>query len=105
MEEKNRNVWIRRGIYLLLAALCLAFGITWENRFCLGDVILGAVGLPTWSQGTQGLHYPAIFALIGTPLFFYLVASTTKDTKKTMSRLLIGTVGLMWILSLLQRMF
>lgn len=104
MEEKNRKIWIKRGICLLLAALCLAFGITWEKRFCLGDVILGAVGLPAWSQGTQGLHYPAIFALIGTPFFFYLFASTTKDTKKTMSNLIVGTVGLMWLLSILQRL-
>ena len=100
----DRKIWIKRVINLLLAAFFLAFGITWDNRFCLGDVILGAVGLPAWSRGTTGLHYPAIFALIGTPVFFYLFASTTKNTKKTMSNLLVGTVALMWILSLLQRM-
>ena len=100
----DRKIWIKRVIYLLLAAFFLAFGITWDNRFCLGDVILGAVGLPAWSEGTQGLHYPAIPALIGTPLFFYLFAATTKDPKKTMSNLLVGTVALMWILSMLQRM-
>ena len=100
----DRKIWIKRVICLPLAAFFLAFGITWDNRFCLGDVILGAVGLPAWSRGTAGLHYPAIFALIGTPVFFYLFASTTKNTKKTMSNLLVGTVALMWILSLLQRM-
>ena len=100
----DRKIWIRRSIYLLLAAFCLAFGMTWKDRFCLGDVILGSMGLPAWSQGTTGLHYPAIFALIGTPAFFYLFASTTKDTKKTMSNLIVGAVGLMWLLSLLQRM-
>ena len=68
----DRKVWIRRGISLLLAIFCLAFGITWDNRFCLGDVILNAVGLPAWSQGTTGLHYPAIPAIAGTLLFFYL---------------------------------
>ena len=99
-----RTIWIKRVTYLLLAVFFLAFGITWDNRFCLGDVILGAVGLPAWSQGTQGLHYPAIFALIGTPLFFYLFAATTKNPKKTMSNLIVGTVGLMWIISVLQRM-
>ena len=98
----DRKMWVRRGIYLLLAAFCLAFGFTLDNRFCLGDVILNAVGLPAWSQGTQGLHYPAVLALIGTPVFFYLFASTTKEPKKTMSNLLVGTVGLMWILSMLQ---
>ena len=100
----DRNIWIRRVTWLLLAAFFLAFGITWDNRFCLGDVILGAVGLPAWSRGTTGLHYPAISALIGTPLFFYLFAATTKNPKKSMSNLLVGTVALVWLLSMLQRM-
>lgn len=100
----DRKIWIRRAIWLLLAALCLAIGISWENRFCLGDMLLGALGMPAWSQGTQGLHYPAIIALIGTPFFFWLFASTTRDRKKTMGNLLVGTVVLMWVLSLLQRM-
>ena len=100
----DRKIWIKRVIDLLLAALCLACGITWENRFCLGDGLLGALGLPAWSRGTQGFHYSALIALIGTPVFFWLFALTTKDRKKTMSNLLVGTVGLMWILSLLQRM-
>lgn len=104
MEEKNRKIWVKRGIYLPLAVFCLTFGITWKNQFCLGDVLLNAVGLPAWSQGTTGLHYPAIPAIAGTLLFFYLFASTTREPKKTMSNLLVGTVGLMWILSLLQRM-
>ena len=104
MDEKNRKIWVKRGIYLPLAVFCLTFGITWKNQFCLGDVLLNAVGLPAWSQGTTGLHYPAIPTIAGTLLFFYLFASTTREPKKTMSNLLVGTVGLMWILSLLQRM-
>ena len=100
MEEKNGKIWMKRGIYLLLAAFCLAFGITWDNRFCLGDVILDAVGLPAWSQGTQGLHYPAIPALIGTLVFFYLFAATTKNSKKTVAYLILGTILLVRILSI-----
>lgn len=95
----DRKVWIRRVAYLLLAAFCLAFGITWDNRFCLGDVILGAVGLPAWSKGTQGFHYPAIPALIGTLVFFYLFAATTKNSKKTMGNLLAWTVVALAVLS------
>ena len=99
----DRKIWIRRSIYLLMAVFCLAFGITWKDRFCLGDVILNGMGLPAWSEGTQGFHYPAIPAIIGTLFFFYLFASTTGDRKKTMGNLLVGAVGLMWLLSLLQR--
>lgn len=103
MEEKNRNTLIQRIVYLLLAALSLAFGITWPNRFCLGDEILGALGLPAWSKGAQGLHYPAIPSLIGTTVFFYLFSATTKNPKKAMGKLFVGTIVLMYILSLLFR--
>ena len=99
MEEKNRNVLVKRIVYLLLAVFSLAFGTTWKDKVCLGDIILNAVGLPAWSQGTTGLHYPAIVALIATPVFFYLFASTTKEPKKTMSNLIIWTVAALAILS------
>ena len=99
MEEKNRNLLVKRIVCLLLAAFCLAFGITWDNRFCLGDVILGAVGLPAWSQGTTGLHYPAIPSLIGTLIFFYLFAATTKEPKKTMGNLIVWTVVVLAVLT------
>lgn len=104
MEEKNRKMWVVRSLYLLLAAFCLAFGITWKNRFCLGDMLLDMMGLPAWSKGTQGLHYPAIPSLIGTIVFFYLFSATTKNPKKTMGNLFVGTIVLMYVLSLLLRM-
>lgn len=99
MEEKDGNVLVKRIVYLLLAGFSLAFGITWKDTFCLGDIILNAVGLPAWSQGTTGLHYPAIPSLIGTLIFFYLFASTTKDHKKTMSNLIVWTVVVLAVLT------
>ena len=99
MEEKNRKIWVKRGIYLPLAVFCLAFGITWKDRFCLGDIILNAMGLPAFSQGTQGLHYPAIPSLIGTLIFFYLFAATTKEPKKTMSNLIVWTAATLAVLT------
>ena len=99
MEEKNRTVLVKRIVCMMLAVFCLAFGISWKNRFCLGDVILNAVGLPAFSQGTQGLHYPAIPAIIGTLVFFYLFASTTKEPKKTMSNLIVWTVVVLAVLT------
>ena len=99
MEEKNRNVPVKRIVYLLLAVFSLAFGTTWKDKVCLGDIILNAVGLPAWSQGTTGLHYPAIPSLIGTLIFFYLFASTTKEPKKTMSNLIVWTVVVLAVLT------
>ena len=99
MEEKNRNVLVKRIVCMMLAVFCLAFGISWKNRFCLGDVILNAVGLPAFSQGNQGLHYPAIPAILGTLVFFYLFASTTKEPKKTMSNLIVWTVVVLAVLT------
>ena len=99
MEENNRKTWVRRGIYLLLAAFCLAFGVTLKNKFCLGDVILNAMNLPAWSRGTQGFHYPAIPALAGTLIFFCLFAATTQKPKRTILYLYLGTVLVMRVLS------
>ena len=102
MEKKTLAV---RCASLLGAAFFSIFGSNiGQRRFCLGDRIFDLLGIPAWSRGTQGLHYPAIIALIGTPFFFWLFASTTRDRKKTMGNLLVGTVALMWVLSLLQRM-
>ena len=101
MEEKNRETLIKRVIYLVLAAVFLAFGITWDNRFCLGDVVLGALGLPAWSKGTQGFHYPAIPALIGPLVFFYLFAATTQDKSKTMAKLILGTIVASYLINAL----
>lgn len=57
-----------------LAVFAILFGFTWSKRgFCLGDSILIRLGLPAWSNGTQGTHYSAILALIlllvAIPLF------------------------------------
>ena len=101
MKETDRKTLIKRIVYLLLAALFLVFGITWDNRFCLGDVILNAVGLPAWSKGTQGFHYPAIPAMIGSLVFFYLFAATTPDKSKTMAKLILGTIVVSYLINAL----
>lgn len=66
-REKRR---INRIVAVLLIALGLVLGVTWNStKFCIGDNIFIALGLPTWSNGTSGTHYPAIigsvFILIG----------------------------------------
>lgn len=67
-----------------------------STGFCFGDVILGALGIPAWSQGT---HNSAIFAIFGGLTCFYYFARTTRDPKQTMQTLVFGSVGLVMVLN------
>ncbi len=57
-KEKKFKV---RIIAIFFIALGVILGVTWNRtRFCVGDSIFLALGLPAWSNGTTGAHYPAI---------------------------------------------
>lgn len=59
MGEKRR--WVRRAIAAALIVFGIIFGGTWSRTgFCLGDEIFCVLGLPAWSNGAQGTHYPAV---------------------------------------------
>ena len=67
MTKRTFRKWI---IAAALIGIGLALGVTWTpDKFCLGDRLFLALGLPAWSNGTTGAHYPAIvgsiFLLIG----------------------------------------
>ena len=97
MEKKTLTV---RCVSLLGAAFFVIFGSNiGQNRFCLGDWIFGLLGIPAWSKGTQGLHYPGIIGIIAAALLFYVFASTTRNKSKTMANLILGTVVAMYLLN------
>ena len=97
----KKNIW-KRILSAIWAAFFFAFGCDLgEAGFCLGDEILNKLGIPVWSRGTQGIHYPAIIGLIGLMAAFYVFASTTKDPKRTLGNLFLGTVALLSLLSML----
>ena len=57
--------WILRIVGILLLLFGLFFGGTIQSRqYCFGDNIFSALGLPSWSNGTTGTHYPAIVGII-----------------------------------------
>ena len=97
MEKK---VLGQRIVSLAGALLFLLFGANLgEGQFCLGDRILTMLGLPAWSRGTQGLHYPGIIAVVGLMLSFSFFSATTKNPGKTTAWLILGTVVGMYFLS------
>ena len=92
MEMERKTVAIRCAS-LLGAVFFVVFGSNiGDGRFCLGDWIFELLGIPAWSVGTKGLHYPGVIGVIAAALLFYLFASTTRDKSKTMANLILGTV-------------
>lgn len=90
-----------RGFACLFAVFSLLFGATLKSRgFCLGDQVFLHLGLSPWSQGYQGLHYPAVLGLTGLFLAICLFSWTTQNGLRTLHRLLIGCIILVLILNL-----
>ena len=78
---RNRKILIQRisGVVLILLGLILA--VTWDKaKFCIGDQIFTAIGLPAWSKGTGGLHYPAVIGSL-TALFGIGILNLTLQKK------------------------
>ena len=84
----------KRIIAASLIILGLILGVTYKDGFCVGDNLFAALGLPAWSNGTTGTHYPAVMGsviiLVGIGLLNY-----TLQTKAR--RLLWGIVILLLI--------
>ena len=60
---KNKKL-VFRIIAVSLIALGLVLGVSWNSvRYCIGDELFVALGIPPWSNGSSGTHYPAV---IGT---------------------------------------
>ena len=58
--SKRKN-FVRRIIAVILMALGLVLGVTWNSKkYCVGDEIFLALGMSPWSNGTSGTHYPAV---------------------------------------------
>ena len=50
-----------RIISVLLIVLGLILGVSWNSaKYCIGDEIFIALGISPWSNGSSGIHYPAV---------------------------------------------
>lgn len=55
----------KRVLALAFVVFGLILGVTWnKENFCIGDKMFAAIGLPAWSSGTSGTHYPAVIGTI-----------------------------------------
>ena len=100
--DKNSHKVIKRGISAFLALFALVFGITWgKSGFCLGDRILTSMGVPAWSNGTEGTHYAGVFALILLFLAFCLFTATTAKKDKALRFIAMGILGIAVLINFL----
>lgn len=60
----EKRMWTRRILGILLIVGGFLFGAgRGPAGVCPGDRIFSALGLPVWSQGTTGTHYPGLAGL------------------------------------------
>lgn len=92
--NKNKQL-TSRIVAILIIAFGILFGGTWNStKFCLGDAIFYALGIPAWSNGANGTHYPAIVGTVVILIGICVLNSTLQ--KKT--RLLTWAVAIVIII-------
>ena len=69
------------SISFLLTAIALAWccNLPILNGKCLGDIVLNFLGLPTWSNGTTGLHITIFWSLLLLIPAFFIAIRNKKD--------------------------
>ncbi len=69
------------SISLLLVVLALAWccNLPIQNGKCFGDIVLNFLGLPTWSNGTMGLHITIFWSLLILIPAFLIAIRNKKD--------------------------
>ena len=52
------------SLSLILSIIGVFLCITFKCGVCYGDILFNNIGLKTWSDGNQGLHYTVFYILI-----------------------------------------
>ena len=93
----------KRIIAVLLIILGLVLGVTYKDGLCVGDNLFTALGLPAWSNGTTGTHYPAVVGsviiLIGIGLLNYTLQTKARRLLWGIVILLLMAFNLLFSLS------
>lgn len=64
---------------LVVLALAWCCNLPILNGKCLGDIALNFLGLPTWSNGTTGLHITIFWSLLLLIPAFFIAIRNKKD--------------------------
>lgn len=82
MGKEKKLVYRICGIILILLGLILA--VTWNRTgFNIGDHIFTFLGLPAWSKGTGGLHFPAVVGSLTALCGIGMVNFTLQKNSRT----------------------
>ena len=66
------------SLLLVVLALMWSCNLPVLNGKCFGDIVLNSLGLPTWSNGTTGLHITIYWSLLlFIPAFFIAIRNKT----------------------------
>jgi len=94
--DRKKN-WITRIASIILMVLGWFFGGTvYNSRYCFGDNVFSVIGIPAWSNGTTGTHYPAIVGIIIILVGVGLINSTLKKR----ARIWVWTIAILILIAL-----
>lgn len=61
----GNKVWKSRITAIFLIVAGVLFGGSFDStKISLGDRLFSVLGIPAWSDGTTGLHYPAMIGFV-----------------------------------------
>lgn len=83
MDEKRNWQSKIAGIFLILLGYFLG-GNAPKTGYCYGDRIFEFLGLPAWSEGTTGTHYPGIIGIFIIIVGIGLISPRKKNMRIVM---------------------
>lgn len=95
-EKKNWKSKIA-GIILILLGCFLGVNSR-KTGYCYGDRVFEFLGLPAWSEGTTGTHYPGIIGIFMIIIGIGLISPQKKNMRIAMW---IAVVLLLFLINLL----
>lgn len=106
MKKYDMKILSLRILSVFLACFAIIFGGSWnKSGFCFGDSIFTSLGLPIWSDGLRGTHYPAVLGIVLLFLSFFLFACTTRHKARTLRLIFVCFFLLLVILNLIVSLF
>lgn len=92
MEQKISKKLGMGSLALLLSIIAIIWccNIRCLDNFCLGDMVLKLLKLPSWSNGANGTHYTVFYGLIFLIPAFILGAKQKQDLFATAGKTIAG---------------